>query len=64
MLFDFNKTCNLVMPKMVLKMLKLVTHQKFRSWKLISQKSKMEYPHSVFMLKFKQGILYDHITER
>ena len=24
----------------------------------------MEYPHSVFMLKVKQGILYDHITER
>jgi hypothetical protein len=24
----------------------------------------MEYPCSVFMLKVKQGILYDHITER
>jgi len=24
----------------------------------------MEYPHSVFMLKVKQGILYDHITNR
>jgi hypothetical protein len=24
----------------------------------------MEYPHSVFMLKVKQGILCDHITNR
>ena len=23
----------------------------------------MEYPHSIFMLKIKQGILYDHSTE-
>jgi len=24
----------------------------------------MEYPHPFFMLKVKQGILYDHITKR
>ena len=63
MLFHLNKTCNLVMPKIVYKNDKISYTSEVKFLELISH-SKMEHPHSVFMFKVKQVILYDLVADR
>jgi len=51
------------MPKIVYKNDKISYTSEVKFLELISH-SKMEHPHSVFMFKVKQVILYDLVADR
>jgi hypothetical protein len=60
---QINKTCNLVKSKIVFKNVEII-YTSVVKFIGINISNKVEYPLLVFILKVKQGILYDHINER
>jgi len=65
MLLHFHKTCNLVKPKAVFNNVEITYTSEVKFLGLNASKNFKRNTHiQCFMLKIKQGVLYDHITKR